>query len=334
MTRDEIKFIDRLYSDLYLNDSVVKHTTSKASYDEFYELFYKEGLALIFGLFFIGVTIYGWILFIRNVIIKPKKEIMFLLKIEDDSAVFINRKGKIFYSYDVNHKVENFYYVLKTHDRIEKVLSESTETFQVPKERKSYWLNCYTPMGNFENIFLLPIMYVILLPGLFIFFMSKGFNKIYGAIWSLVPIYAIIYDFIYKIKLKKNNYEKIDESAFHASYKALVLSIGLLAVMIVCGIVFYMFFISDGIGKIFLSPFCLCALCVIGKICSGLLENEKMGKFFYKMYFVIFAIFMLALISITTAYLIMEKNYISLLFMFPFYVALGFVIYNVFLKKN
>ena len=32
MTRDEIKFIDRLYSDLYLNDSVVKHTTSKDKY--------------------------------------------------------------------------------------------------------------------------------------------------------------------------------------------------------------------------------------------------------------------------------------------------------------
>ena len=31
MTRDEIKFIDRLYSDLYLNDSVVKHTTSKVN---------------------------------------------------------------------------------------------------------------------------------------------------------------------------------------------------------------------------------------------------------------------------------------------------------------
>lgn len=39
--------------------------------------------------------------------------------------------------------------------------------------------------------------------------MSKGIQIIFGIVYCLVPAYIIIYDLIYKIKLK-TNYEKID----------------------------------------------------------------------------------------------------------------------------
>ena len=304
------------------------------SFDEFYDCFYKNGLVLIFCLFFIVISIICWISFFLNVVVKPKKEILYLSKIEDGRSVFINKKGKKFYFDGAKYKAKKYYYVLKTHDYIKKVLSETNETFGNPKEKRSYWLNCYTPMGNYENIFLLPIFYIILLPGILSIILSKGNDKIYGAIWCFVPVYGIIYDLVYKIKLKNNNYKKIDESAFHASYSALLLSISLLVLTIVSGLVFYAFFKSDSIGKIFLSPFCLCSLCGIGYVCSDLLDNQNKKKFFYKMYYIIFLLFLFLLISVATVYLIIEKNYINLLFIIPFYAVFGFIVYKVFLKRK
>ena len=75
-----------------------------------------------------------------------------------------------------------------------------------------HWLNFYSPIGNFENLFLLPIVYVILIPGILSFIMSKGEQKIFGIIFSIVPIYIIMYDLIYKIKLKKSSNNEVDDT--------------------------------------------------------------------------------------------------------------------------
>lgn len=82
----------------------------------------------------------------------------------------------------------------------------------VIKEKKSYWLNLYSPFGNFENICLLPIVYVILLPGILSLFISKGYQKLYGLVYSAFPIFIIIYDLFYKIKLRKSREDIKNES--------------------------------------------------------------------------------------------------------------------------
>ena len=90
-----------------------------------------------------------------------------------------------------------FYYVLRTRDCIYFVYNEAVESW-VPKEKKSFWLTWYSPMGLFEDIFLLPIIYVGFLPGFLSILMSEGFDKIWGIIFSGIPGYLVFYDIYFK----------------------------------------------------------------------------------------------------------------------------------------
>lgn len=51
--------------------------------------------------------------------------------------------------------------------------------------------------------------------------MSKGEQKIFGIIFSIVPIYIIMYDLIYKIKLKKSSNNEVDDTNLLKSYLTL-----------------------------------------------------------------------------------------------------------------
>ena len=192
------------------------------NFNDLYTYIYNCGFEAIISFFFIGITIYVWIFFFINIVLKPKEEVLYLLKIEGNTGIFINKKGKIFRLKGCKLKEKEYYVVLKTRDILMEVVESSLETFTIPKEKKSYWLNFYSPKGNYEGIFLLPIVYVILLPGLLSFIMAKGFAKIYGFIWSLVPVYIIIYDLIYKIKLNKSEGNEIDDSRLINSYFILI----------------------------------------------------------------------------------------------------------------
>lgn len=48
--------------------------------------------------------------------------------------------------------------------------------------------------------------------------MSKGEQKIFGIIFSILPIYIIMYDLIYKIKLKKSSNNEVDDINLLKSY--------------------------------------------------------------------------------------------------------------------
>lgn len=301
-----------------------------------YECVSKNGIMIIFGVFFLCISLYCWVLFFLNIIISPKKEILYLRKNENNKTFFIDKKGKRFeYDIDKNNIEENnYYYVLKTHDYIYKVLEKTSENW-IPKEKKSYWLNYYSPMGNFENIFLLPILYVILLPGLLSFLMAKGYQKIYGVIFSIVPLYAIIYDLIYKIKLKQNNNKEIDETNLVKSYDILKNSISIIAVIIMCGVLTNIFLrCSDLTSKLIFSPFYLCGLCSAGLIISKVFDNYILEKIFFKGYIVIFLIYWFGFISFWTIGIIkQEGNYIYALFSIPFWIAGLYTIYKYFIKK-
>lgn len=205
------------------------------NYDELYICFSDYGLAIIFGMFFVGVSIYCWILFFRNVVLKPKKVTLYLLGVEDSKIKFIDKKGKVFLFYNFNTNiidVGKYYYVLKIHNSIKEILNESYETFKVVKEKKSYWLNFYSPIGNFEDMLLLPILYIILLPGILSIIMSDGFTKIYGIIYSIFPFLILIYDFIYKYKLN-NNKDEIDNIKILKFYALFLDVIKIIAVVVI-----------------------------------------------------------------------------------------------------
>lgn len=186
------------------------------TYDSFYSFFYKHGMEFIFSLFFIGVGILVWCAFFNNVIRKPKKDIVYLKEVDNTDVfpilTFIDKKGKTILKEIQTDMFENttipvyeqnkYYEVYKTKNIIQTIVGISNKEFPPVKEKKSFWLNWYSPIGNFENIFLLPIVYVIFLPGFFSFLMASGFDKIYGIIWCAVSGYLIVYDIVKKIKNK------------------------------------------------------------------------------------------------------------------------------------
>ena len=67
-----------------------------------YECISKNGMLIIFGVFFFAVSLYVWILFFLNIILPPKNEILYLNKTDDGEAFFLNKKGKSF-SYNMDH---------------------------------------------------------------------------------------------------------------------------------------------------------------------------------------------------------------------------------------
>lgn len=302
-----------------------------------YECISKNGMLIIFGVFFFAVSLYVWILFFLNIILPPKNEILYLNKTDDGEAFFLNKKGKSF-SYNLNHNnlEENSYYnVLKTHNYIYKILEKTNDNW-IPKEKKSYWLNYYSPMGNFENIFLLPIVYVILLPGLLSFFMSKGYQKIYGVIFSIVPIYAIIYDLIYKIKLKQSDTKEIDETNFVKSYEIMQNSIAIIGVSIMIVILLNIFLkLSDFKSIIIFSPFLGCGLCTFGLVISKVFKNYQLEKLFYKGYVIIFLIYWFGFLSFWTIGIIRQDgNYMYALFSIPFWIFGVFAFYKYIIKNK
>lgn len=167
--------------------------------DNLYDMIYYDGLIIIFGGFFIGITLYCYYLCFFNVLLKPKEDVVYLKSNDSTFYEFLDKKGKIYYLEMTEHYKENqFYDVLKTKDNIKKIIGLSYKTFEIREAKRSYWLNFYSPIGSFENIMLLPIVYVIALPGILSVIMSNGLDKIYGIIFAAYPVYLIIYDFIRK----------------------------------------------------------------------------------------------------------------------------------------
>lgn len=118
-----------------------------------YECIYNNSMLIIVGLLFLGVFVCYWIGFFLN-IIPPKKELLYLNKIDNGTAIFLNKKGNMFY-YRVNQTnlTENsYYYVLKTHDYIYEILERTNEIW-LPKKRKSYWLNYILQWGILKICF-------------------------------------------------------------------------------------------------------------------------------------------------------------------------------------
>ena len=296
--------------------------------------YYVCGIMIILGLFFFGICLYFWILFFLNIIKNPKKEVLYLYKNERDQVYFIDNKGKKF-GYDNCNKRENcYYYVLKTHNYIYSVLDEYNGPLNNwnTKEKKSYWLNMYSPVGNFEDIFLLPIVYMILLTGLLSAFMLKGHYKIYGLIFSIVPFY----DMIYKVKLRNSNNQLIDETKFLKSYEIFKNIISIIIVSVFCIVFINIFYDSlDLKSKLIFIPFFGCVLCSIGLILAKFFNQCKLQSVFSKCCIIAFLICWFGFLVFWIVELIQqEEKYLGILFSIPFWIVGGFIIYRYFIKRK
>lgn len=188
-------------------------------------------MPFLFGLFFEGISIFLIFWFIKTSIVEHrgnKKTLLYLDNIEDKWAEFLDAKGKKYY-YDIygsKLKLEQYkYYYGYVHGEIlELVVEESSEKFKKLKIKRSYWLNWYSPAGNFEDILLLPIIYFIFLVFLIITIMSKGSGRLVGLYLLILPTYLLIYDSIYKIIQRNQSSElPVDDTKMKKSYKYIVL---------------------------------------------------------------------------------------------------------------
>lgn len=293
------------------------------------------GIIFIVGLFFTLITIYCYILYFFNIILKPHKEVLFLRRIEQTDFYFVDKKGKRYnYDFDKSNLEEGYYTCLKTRDYIYDVLEKSHETWN-PNEKNNYWLNMYTAVGNFEGILLLPIIYLALAIGIFLFIMSNGYQKLLNLTMIIVPAYVIIYDLIYKWKLKKSIIGFVDDTKMSKSYIIVKGLASAIPSSLFCIIVTSLFVNIEGvIGKVVLLPFMGCGYCSLGASIAISFQNFKLVKTFTEMYTVIFLIYWFGILLIGTIVAIIQKQYSTILFTIPFWAAGIYIIYKEFIKKK
>lgn len=293
------------------------------------------GISIIVGLFFTLLTIYCYILYFLNIILKPYKEVLFLKRIEHTDIYFIDKNGKKYnYDFDMSKLEEGYYICLKTRDYIYDVLEKTTETW-TPNIKNSYWLNMYTAIGNYEGLLVLPIVYLILAIGIFLFIMSNGYEKLSTLAIIIVPLYVIIYDLIYKRKLKKSNTGIIDDTKMAKSYFILKGLVSVIPASIFCIILTVLFIKVEGtVGKVMILPFMGCGYVALGSSLAIAFQNFKLAKKFSEMYTVLFLTFWFGILLCATIISIIQKQYLAILFTLPFWAVGIFIIHKELIKKN
>lgn len=153
--------------------------------------------------FFLFVSCYCFYGYIVEVLIKPKKEVLYLSKVEkNDKATllhFLDKRGTLFKCLVLSTQSflsDKYYDVIKTKGFVKYIGNISNESFEVIEERKRFWLCIYTPIGKAENIFLLPILYMIAFVAIALIFVERTINLSI----LITSIAFIIYDIVYKLK--------------------------------------------------------------------------------------------------------------------------------------
>ena len=58
-----------------------------------YDMIYYDGLIIIFGGFFVGITLYCYYLCFFNVLLKPKEDVIYLKSNDSTFYEFLDKKG-------------------------------------------------------------------------------------------------------------------------------------------------------------------------------------------------------------------------------------------------
>ncbi len=163
------------------------------------EYLWYHGLEFFMSLLFIILAIVAIYKSIINYLIPPAKDIMYLKEISYNTMYFVDRQGKKISYFEKNpqYKIGKYYLVLRSTDEIKEVYEETNDTFEIVKEKESYWVNMYTPFGNFEDILILPIGYLFLIIGVISIILSEPEEIAYGIAFTIIPAFIIIYDYIY-----------------------------------------------------------------------------------------------------------------------------------------
>ena len=319
---------------LFILSGILTATDTESLYDCVAE----NGIMMIFGCFFFFIAIYCWYGFIVNTIIPPKRKILYLLEKEENESKFIDKKGNKFTMLNCDKEEKKYYYVYKTKQYIYKVENECHETITnwAKKERPSYWLNFYSPMGEFHDIMLLPIVYAIATPGILSMIMSKGFDRIYGLIFSAVPIFIIIYDLICKItKDKAENRVLIEQMMKNAVY-VILKYLPSIAVTLISSLLTIIIINTSGlIDRLLVLPFLLVSYAILGVYLSQIFGKEKLMALFAKLFILAFLAFWFGILIFgITITIKQDKNYAVILYTLPFWAIGIFIFIKTFFQKE
>src|SRR5574344_1455431 len=180
---------------------------------EFVSYISKKFSEVIVSICFIALGIYGWDGYITNMLIKPKKDVLYLLELDEEIdtniCTFIDRKGK---KYKCNSAVNKpltrgaYYNIMKTRDKISNIQDQSTITFPIIEKNKSnYTETAITKISNEtvdkpkppKDILSIVIKFFILDFSILWFAVCTYFGYI---IFTLEAYYFIIYKYIIKHK--------------------------------------------------------------------------------------------------------------------------------------
>lgn len=305
------------------------------SFKELTVYLYYHCFEFIVSFIFIISSIYVWISYAKDAYKTAKKEVLYLKNVKDGIYEFVDKKGRSYYVDDKeDYDIKKYYVVLKTSNIVYDVIEETKEKFEL-KKGKNYWTNLYTPVGIFENMLILPALYIVIIPGILAFFMSVGFYKLFGVIWIFIPIYFILYDFFYKRKLKDDKIDRKEKKEIENMNKRFFSAVNILKLicalipLIIMILIYHDF--SDKIGRLIFAPIVILGFCVLGYVIAEILHNEILKKLCEKGYVIVFLLYWfgtLAYFSIKT--IIAGENFILVLSTIPFWLAgIAFAYYSI-----
>lgn len=141
--------------------------------------------------------------FILDKVCRPKRQVLFLEKIEimnnSQLLYFKDKKGRNFNclvnSNNIFYK-DKYYEVLKTVSFVHYIGNVVNDFFTIEEPKKNFWFCWYLPNTKFENILVLPILYVLEL-----FLIARLIqNHELNLTMLFLATFHIIYDIYYKIK--------------------------------------------------------------------------------------------------------------------------------------
>ena len=300
-----------------------------------FDILSKYCYELCFAIYFVFLFIYILSSYILNFLVKPKKEVLYLYDNSFGSSIFINKKGKKFKVPFCDKEKGKYYYVLKTKDYIYDVLEENFENHEgwSKQIKVSYWFNFYTPMEDFEDMLLIPILYIIVIPNIMAILFASGFVKIYGLIFGIIPTYFLIYDLVYKIKQKKNvNEDNFELEKIYFIFRNSLPFLTILGILFAFG---YMFTkAADTITKIAILPFFIIILFWTISEGASLFERRKLEIIFVKLAYLVFLLFWFGFLTFVTISFFKEENSLDMiLFTIPFWLAGIYMFYKLIIKK-
>lgn len=285
-------------------------------------------MVFVICVFFIITGLYIWHMYICNILIKPKKKILYLVTKEKSTYKFIDEKGKKYKFRSIkNYELSKFYYVLKTKDDVKKILELSDEKFE-KIEKESFWLNWYSPFGNFKNIFLLPIVYVIFLGSLLSLILYEGVFAYTFLIQTILTSALVIYDLVYKWKKKNNKKGKIVDTKKLDHFFSILLYVAhyIIPLVLVSLVILYLFFaIKDIVVRIFILPFLITILSADFSLFFRLLKIDKIASIFDKINEAVPLIIGFIILVLLTISLLTNGQYFGLIILFVVWIIFFFL---------